>query len=453
MLHSWQERFNSAFYLISFLLPWVQPQESSPSLEANLRTLDLAQCVRQSGWSARRGGKISALNWCLSLCRAGAAGGCSLRLVAFHLGLQGRFTASRNAVCKRLAKGGGKLLECLLAKALALKISPVPMPALASFPRVLIQDSTCLALPKALSGDFPGSSNQSGSAATMRIQACFEMRQGVFAGFKLASFRDNDQGSTLEALELAGRGDLLIRDLGYFALEAFREYMVRGVHLLSRLQLSTKLFDPGTGEEIDLLARLRSRGSMDAEVLAGGRAKVRMRLAAVAVPEKVANERRRRLKAAGGNPTRRHLALLSWQIFLTTVDAETLSLEDIGRIYAMRWRIETLFKSWKSSLGVGSFNPQISAGLARALTYAALLRITLLHARIMPALLGRAAACEASILKFASLAGTMLFAEELQAIDDRTLRENIRKHSLYEKRKRRNMMEQWMSLSSMLPHG
>ena len=96
----------------------------------------------------------------------------------------------------------------------------------------------------------------------MRIQAYFEMKHGVFANFKLASFRDNDQGSTLEALEVAGKGDLLIRDLGYFALEAFREYIDKGVHLLSRLQLSSKLFDPDTGEEIDLLARLRSRGSI-----------------------------------------------------------------------------------------------------------------------------------------------------------------------------------------------
>ncbi len=103
------------------------------------------------------------------------------------------------------------------------------------------------------------------------------------------------------------------------------------------------------------------------------------------------------------------------------MDAETLPLEDIEKIYAMRWHIETLFKSWKSSLAVGSFNPQIWASLARALTYAALLRITLLHAKIMPAFIGRAAACEVSILKFASLARTIFFAEELQGVDDRTL--------------------------------
>ena len=339
------------------------------------------------------------------------------------------------------------MLESLLAKALTLKVGPSSISSLASFPRVLLQDSTCLALPKALSEDFPGSANHSGSAATMRIQAYFEMKHGVFANFKLASFRENDQGSTLEALEVARKGDLLIRDLGYFALEAFREYIDKGVHLLSRLQLSSKLFDPDTGEEIDLLARLQSCGSMDGEVLAGGRSKVKMRLVAVAIPEKVANERRRKLKAKRNNPTKRHLALLSWQIFLTTVDAETLCLEDIEKIYTMRWHIETLFKSWKSSLGVGSFNPQISASLARALTYAALLRVTLLHAKIMPAFFGRAAACEVSILKFASLARTIFFAEELQGIDDRTLRENVRKHSLYEKRTRRNIMEQWMSLS------
>ena len=119
----------------------MESQDISSSLEANLKILDLAQCIRQCGWSTRRGCKISALNECLSLCLVGAADCCSLRLVALHLGLQGRFTATKNPVYKRLAKGGD---------------------------------------------EDPG---------------LFRNRHSVFANFKLVSFRDNDQGSTLEALD------------------------------------------------------------------------------------------------------------------------------------------------------------------------------------------------------------------------------------------------------------
>ena len=418
------------------------------SLEKNLKALGLGPIAKQSDWSLHANSKITALSWCQSLCLGSAGKQCSLRIVAFFLGLKGKLTTSKQSVDKRLDKGGAQLLLKVLEKAVALKTDMKEEGSLNAFSRVILQDSTCLALPKALREDFPGSANQAGATASMRIQACFEMKEGRFIDFKLGSFRDNDQGASREALTIARKGDLLLRDLGYFSLEAFREYIEKEVHLLTRLRLDTHLFDPKTKKRIDLLRILKSNRSsiFDRDVLVGATSKLKMRLVAIPVPQKVADERRRKLRAnrdARTNPGRVVLALQGWQIFLTTAAKEQLPTEEIAKLYAIRWRIETLFKSWKSSLGIGAFHPRISAELARALTYAALLRITLMHSRIMPGCLDADCSSKYSILKFSSLIGIIQLADELRSVDEETLKANLKKHSLYEKRNRRNLMQLW----------
>jgi hypothetical protein len=42
------------------------------------------------------------------------------------------------------------------------------------------------------------------------------------------------------------------------------------------------------------------------------------------------------------------LFLLGWELFITNVPEETLDKKDIAEIYFIRWRIEIIFKCWKS---------------------------------------------------------------------------------------------------------
>ena len=75
------------------------------------------------------------------------------------------------------------------------------------------------------------------------------------------------------------------------------------------------------------------------------------RLVAVRLPEALAAERRRQARA---NRDRRlhhseqYYALLGWNIFLTNVPKEMLAAEVLVKLYPLRWRIEIIFKSWKS---------------------------------------------------------------------------------------------------------
>ena len=44
---------------------------------------------------------------------------------------------------------------------------------------------------------------------------------------------------------------------------------------------------------------------------------------------------------------------MSWTIFITTIPAEMASFKKILDIYSLRWRIEIIFKAWKSHAAFG----------------------------------------------------------------------------------------------------
>ena len=79
---------------------------------------------------------------------------------------------------------------------------------------------------------------------------------------------------------------------------------------------------------------------------------VAARLLARRVPQAVADERRRRMRAAakekGRAPARATMALAGWNVVITNIPQDLLSLEEAFVLTRVRWQIELLFKLWKS---------------------------------------------------------------------------------------------------------
>jgi hypothetical protein len=118
---------------------------------------------------------------------------------------------------------------------------------LRSFGRVFLEDSTCVKLPATLAAFFPGNFNHAGPGATARIQLRLELMSGQYTYLELQSYRDNDQKFAYHIVGCLRQADLVIRDLGYGVLGAFRLIMEQGAFFLSRFRYGICVYDHTTG--------------------------------------------------------------------------------------------------------------------------------------------------------------------------------------------------------------
>ncbi|MBK8584724.1 MAG: hypothetical protein IPN88_04515 [Bacteroidetes bacterium] len=88
-----------------------------------------------------------------------------------------------------------------------------------------------------------------------------------FVHFEITSFTSNDQSKARDILSLATNEDPVIRDLGYFVLECFKNYK-RGIHFISRMRYG-EIYDLISGEELNFIKEIKKKKSFDQWVLIG----------------------------------------------------------------------------------------------------------------------------------------------------------------------------------------
>ncbi len=118
-----------------------------------------------------------------------------------------------------------------------------------------------------------------------------------------------------------------------------------------RYQSNMILLDSQTRERINLLAELRSKKQLDFQVILNNERCTKIRVVALPVSEEIANRRRMKAKKeAHKEPGKDCLALMSWSIFITTISKQDADYSFLFKVYSLRWRIEIIFKSWKSNM-------------------------------------------------------------------------------------------------------
>jgi hypothetical protein len=412
--------------------------------------------ARQTGFSRRTPRKLTPLIFVQAAVLLVTQSAVSLRRWAVLAGLLGQGCLSKQALWERLRAPAVAFLQAVLAHLLARRAQPhraLRPAALASFRRVLVQDSTTIPLTPKLAAAFPGARNQRGAqCGLLKIQALYDLLAQRFVSFRLSSFRRNDQAAAPDVMAVVRPGDLVLRDLGYFVTASFQQIAQAGAYFLSRLRLDTGLTDPRTGQPLNLLGQLRRQGQFDGAVLLGA-AQLRVRLVAVKLPEAVAAERRRKAKANRDHrcrPNARTLALLGWAIFVTNVPAEVWSARTVAEGYGLRWRIETIFKAWKSHFRMTEV-PRGAAAQLEAMIYARLIFVTVFApVAVEPGWGARTAAPAVSLLKLASLVGDFFLVLCLEALPGRVSEawgRQVDYHGRYERRARKSFPEILMQLA------
>ena len=209
--------------------------------------------AKKTGASQRKDRKFSVIDIIISYWQLLSVGEFSYDKWATQISILTNKSISGQAVWKRIRPEMIELMKQLLKKSFKQKYDTLIDSALFQFfPNVYIQDATHFRLPRSLSSIFPGSYSKFGKNATAKIQAVFNIRRGVFSGFELASFRDNDQKDSNRITKSLKEKDLVIRDLGYFVLKVFSNIAKQKAFFLSRLRFGVIVFDNETLKPLDL---------------------------------------------------------------------------------------------------------------------------------------------------------------------------------------------------------
>jgi hypothetical protein len=232
----------------------------------------------------------------------------------------------------------------------------VPLPALTQFTEVNIIDSTAISLPDSLSGIFPGSGG-SASKAGMKIQLIFEFLKGVFNKIDITNGITPDQKYT-GLFDQITANSLNLFDLGYFSQDNLKKFFDSGAYFLTRFLTRTALYWPD-GTRLNLLDYLKAetRNYFELTLLVGAKYKLPCRLAFFRVPEKIANDRRRKArekarKKGYSSLSKASIEFMNWTILITNVPESILSVKQLFLLYSLRWQIELMFKLWKSELKI-----------------------------------------------------------------------------------------------------
>ena len=337
-------------------------QQQLPATLAKLQQLEVEGLARQAGFLKRCPRKIPILKFLRGLLAVAPETHLSLEHIASVIGLAAHTTYTKQGLSDRLTPAVEAFLARVITALFGQLCLAVPTSqAFRSFARVLVRDSTVETLPKHLAKLFPASGNQHGhDYAALKIQWICDLKNSAAEHVSLSGFTRNDQAATSDILHVARRGDLVIRDLGYLTSQILAQFVEAQISFLTRHRHGINLYDPKSGKPLDLKTQLAACGSLDRQVLLGPE-RAPLRWVALPVPEEVANQRRHRAKTSAQRrrrspPGAMHLFLMGWNIFLTNVPVSIWPPKTLVAVYRLRWRIEIIFKTWKSHLGLRELN-------------------------------------------------------------------------------------------------
>jgi len=306
---------------------------------------------KQSGFVKRKPKKIKPNHFVLGFLISCCKGQNTFAGWALQIGLLAGRSVSKQAVFDRIDAGAAAFAQDLLQRILLKRsVKNVASKLFAAFSKVLLQDSTTLRLPQCLSGIFPGNHSGGEQKAVARIQSIINIKAMKFIDFVLGSFTQNDQSASSSVLQWVKKGDLVIRDMGYFAIDTFANLIKKEVHFLSRLKYGVKLYD-GKGHEISLKVLLKGNKAVDQWVYIGVEKKVWVRLVMLPVPAEQRSQRVRKAKHDRDkrlNHSRQYYQWLGYSVYITTVEKQMWTPIQVAKAYSVRWQIEIIFKSWKT---------------------------------------------------------------------------------------------------------
>ncbi len=344
----------------------------------SLTPSEIEELAIESGFQKRMPKKISSVDLLNLYCLEAIDKALSYNDIAGVLHDSTGTRPSRQAVWKRANTQFSNFLQMILGRVIENKI--IVKNELSceqnNFPRVLVQDSTVLKLPDRLFDSFSGVSNSHKSVCNARIQGVYDLIAKQFVTFSIDKYSKNDFDAASELC--IEPGDLVLRDRGYLKCSEIKRLNDNCTLYIYRHKSLMVLRNPVNDQKIDILKLLKKKRKIDMNVCLNDDHRTMVRLIAVPVREEIANIRRMKAKkqTRGHKPSEKMLSLMSWTIFITNLPVVKYDFDIICTLYGLRWRIEIIFKTWKSNMAFSIIH-NVSCHQLHALIIARLITIVI----------------------------------------------------------------------------
>lgn len=239
------------------------------------------------------------------------------------------------------------------------------------FNRIRIADATGFKLPIEYIDQYPGPGSEKKPMSSMKIQLEFDLLSGNFLNYDIFSGTSNDTLYLDTLSKTIEKGDLCLRDLGYYKLSDLASVAAKGAYYVSRLKSYSTIYckDYKISNEKKLVRseqneyrRIYIDQILDTmipgeiidlgDVLIGNTQKLKCRLIITKLTEE---QKQKRIKNLEESIEKKRIKdsystqkFLDISAYITNVPSEILESEQIHEMYTLRWQIELMFKVWKS---------------------------------------------------------------------------------------------------------
>ena len=317
----------------------------------SLNTLD--RIARKSGLIKRQSSKFSAHGFLISLIKSVISGKSSLNQLAINIGDFESANMSRQAMHQRFGDSASLFLTNVLKEIIKTKTKSLfSVNEKLPFERILVEDCTMLPMHKSNCENFPGNGNRRGKTAGAKVHLMTDWLSGEVTDSGFYSASSPDQSLNAEVLNHCKKGDLIIRDMGFYKSQTIKAIEEAKAFWISRLPASVSA---SSYRGVDLEKRLKHEKADQFEmvVYVGKENRHKCRLVATRLSEeqteKNRRERHRNSKRHGYKAKEKGLIRDQWSLLLTNLTKSEASSKLLYQLYNLRWNIEIQFRGLKQS--------------------------------------------------------------------------------------------------------
>jgi hypothetical protein len=183
---------------------------------------------------------------------------------------------------------------------------------------------------------------------------------GNWKTLELTTIKRNDQQDSKQTIDSIKGKELYIRDLGYVTPIYLKAIIEREASFLNRIPPQVNIYTSDkkliTWKMINRKFSKTGSATLDMDVLIYERDLIECRLVMERVPDIEYRKRLRNTehsaKKHGVGLSEEHKIRCRYNTFITNVSRAILPIEKIRKTYYLRWQIELVFKTWKSTFEI-----------------------------------------------------------------------------------------------------